>query len=161
MATSTDIVPFAYTFFFKWLDPLTALYGVYLNFVDPIQAVQSMAPKSTHDPNQVFLFHQAGGLALAVAVLCAVIPRYSNDLNIWRIFQFALLLSDFAGLSGVYFALERQGRLSPDSWTADDKGCGGTYVALTIIRLLFVLGVGFGKPAGAKKTRASPSKKKR
>lgn len=145
--SSISVVPYAYTFFFRWLDPLTALYGVYLNFADPDQAVKSMAPASSYDANQVFLFHQAGGLALAVAVLAAVIPRYSKDLNIWRLFQFALLLSDFAGLSGIYFALQRQGRLSPADWTSDDKGCGFTYVGLTVIRLLFVLGVGFGKPA--------------
>ena len=145
--SSISVVPFAYSFFFKWLDPLAALYGVYLNFVDPDQAVKSMAPASSYDPNQVFLFHQAGGLALAVAVLTAVVPRYCKDLKLWRLFQFALLLSDFAGLSGVYHALERQGRLSPADWTADDKGCGFTYVTLTIIRLLFVLGVGFSKPS--------------
>lgn len=148
---SVSIVPQPYVFFFKWLDPLTALYGVYLNFAAPQMAVQSMAPNSIYDPNQVFLFHQSGGLALAIAVLTAAIPRYSSDLSVWRILQFALLLSDFAGLSGIYHALERQGRLHPSTWTSDDQGCGGTYVVLTVVRLLFVLGVGFKTRSTTKK----------
>lgn len=156
MATNTvSHVPGFYSFFFKNLDPLIALYGVYLNFIAPDLAVTAMAPRSQYDPDQVFLFHQSGGLALAVAVLSAVLPRYSKDLGVWKIFQFSLLLSDFAGLSGVYNALARQDRLHPASWTSDDKGCGGTYVAITLIRLLFVLGVGFGTPAtGAAKKKA-------
>ncbi|KAI9006184.1 hypothetical protein BC832DRAFT_592272 [Gaertneriomyces semiglobifer] len=145
MATTT--VPMFYSFFFKNLDPLIALYGVYLNFFDPSGAVTSMAPKSVYDPNQVFLFHQSAGLALAVAFISAALPRYTNDVGVWKIFQFGLLLSDFAGLSGVYNAMARQGRLSPETWTDDDKACGGTYVVLTLIRLMFVLGIGLRKAA--------------
>lgn len=153
MATnSASVVPVLYSFFFKNLDPLVALWGVYLNFVDPDTAVRASAPASTYDPNQVFLFHQTGGLALAIAVVSALLPRYSQDLGVWRIFQFALLLSDFAGLSGIYNSLANQGRLSPSTWTSDDKGLAGTYAMLTVIRALFLLGVGFGRPAPAKKT---------
>lgn len=147
--STTAVVPSFYTFFFRYVDPVIALYGVYLNFAAPELAVRSMAPRSRFDPDTVFLFHQAGGLALAVAVLSALIPRYSRDLAVWRIVQWSLLLSDFAGLSGVYHALERQGRLAtPAAWTADDKGCGGTYVFITLVRLAFVSGVGFGRSGG-------------
>lgn len=138
------VVPAFYTLFFSYVDPLIALYGVYLNFVDPSLAVTSTSPTSTYDPKTVFLFHQAGGLALSVAVMSALLPRFSDDLSVWKLFQFSLLLSDFAGLSGVYNALERQGRMEPAKWTGDDYGCGGTYVFITVVRLLFVLGVGFG-----------------
>lgn len=151
-ANSASVVPGLYSFFFKNLDPLIALYGVYLNFVDPVAAVQGPAPASTYDPNQVFLFHQMGGLALAVAVVSAVLPRYSQDLGVWRIFQFALFLSDIAGLSGIYNSLANQGRLSASSWTSDDKGLLGSYVMLTVVRGLFLLGVGFAKPVPAKKS---------
>ncbi|KAJ6788364.1 hypothetical protein PWT90_02900 [Aphanocladium album] len=154
MATnSASIVPGFYSFFFKNLDPLVALWGVYLNFVDPDAAIKAAAPASSYDQNQIFLFHQAGGLALAVAVVSAVLPRYSQDLGVWRIFQFALFLSDLAGLSGIYHSLANQGRLSPSSWTSDDKGLAGCYVMLTLIRGLFLLGAGFAKPtAPAKKS---------
>lgn len=153
MATnSASVVPGFYSFFFKNLDPLVALWGVYLNFVDQDAAVKASAPASSYDQNQVFLFHQAGGLALAVAVVSAVLPRYTQDLGVWRIFQFGLLLSDIAGLSGIYHSLANQGRLSPSSWTSDDQGLGISYVALTVIRALFLLGVGFSKPVPAKKS---------
>lgn len=151
MASTTANVPAFYSFFFKNLDPIIALGGVYLNFFDPKSAVTSMAPASTYDPNQVFLFHQTGGFALAIAVMSAAIPRYTNDIGVWRIFQGALLLSDFAGLSGVYNAMARQDRLAPSAWTSDDKGCGGVYVAITVVRLAFMLGLGFSKTRAGKK----------
>lgn len=144
MSTPIAAVPTFYTYFFAYIDPLIALYGVYLNFLAPDQAVTSMAPLSTYDPNTIFLFHQAGGLALAVAVMSALIPRVSEDLSVWKVLQFSLLLSDFGGLSGVYFALERQGRLEPRLWSADDRAVGGLYLFITAVRLAFVLGVGFG-----------------
>jgi hypothetical protein len=126
-----------YTFFFKWIDPIIALGGAYLNFFDPIGAVTSMAPNSKYDSDQVFLFHQSGGLALTVACLSAAIPRYSKDITVWRILQFSLLLSDLAGISGVGFAMARQGRLG-GLWTSDDWGCGVSYVFLTLVRLHFL-----------------------
>ncbi|KAF5585428.1 beta-mannosidase mndA [Fusarium subglutinans] len=132
--STTDSTTFKfYAFFFKWIDPIIALGGAYLNFIDPIGAVTSMAPNSRYDPDQVFLFHQSGGLALAVAFLSATIPRYSQDIAVWGILQFSLLLSDLAGISGVGFAMARQGRLG-GSWTSDDWGCGGSYVFLTLER---------------------------
>jgi hypothetical protein len=152
-SNSASVVPGFYTFFFKNLDPLIALWGVYLNFVDPDGAVKASAPNSTYDQNQVFLFHQTGGLALAVAVVSAILPRYSQDLGVWRIFQGALFLSDIAGLSGIYFSLTNQGRLSPSAWTSDDKGLAGCYLMLTVVRFLFLAGVGFKKAvSGAKKS---------
>lgn len=69
----------------------------------------------------------------------------------WKVVQVSLLLSDFAGLSGVYFALERQGRLGVGLWSADDAAVGGTYLVLTAIRLAFVLGWGFGRDDGVGK----------
>ncbi|KID72808.1 uncharacterized protein G6M90_00g003550 [Metarhizium brunneum] len=144
MASTVAAVPTLYTCFFAYADPLIALYGAYLNFLAPEQAVASMAPQSTYDPATVFLFHQAGGLALAVAVMSALVPRVSEDLAVWKVLQFSLLLSDVGGLSGVYFALERQGRLEPRLWSADDRAVGGLYLFITAVRLAFVLGVGFG-----------------
>ncbi|KAG8422380.1 hypothetical protein J3459_010430 [Metarhizium acridum] len=144
MASTVAAVPTLYTCFFAYVDQLIALYGAYLNFLAPGQAVASMAPLSTYDPATVFLFHQAGGLALAVAVMSALVPRVSEDLAVWKVLQFSLLLSDVGGLSGVYFALQRQGRLEPRLWSADDRAVGGLYLFITAVRLAFVLGVGFG-----------------
>ncbi|KIE00559.1 beta-mannosidase mndA, partial [Metarhizium majus ARSEF 297] len=99
MASTVAAVPTLYTCFFAYADPLIALYGAYLNLLAPEQAVASMAPQSTYDPATVFLFHQAGGLALAVAVMSALVPRVSEDLAVWKVLQFSLLLSDAGGLS--------------------------------------------------------------
>lgn len=150
-SNSASVVPGFYSFFFKNLDPIIALWGVYLNFIDPDAAVKAAAPNSTYDSNQVFLFHQTGGLALAVAVVSAILPRYTQDLGVWRIFQGALFLSDIAGLSGIYHSLANQGRLSPSSWTSDDKGLAGAYVMITAVRLLFLVGFGFKRTASVSK----------
>ncbi|KAJ3539053.1 hypothetical protein NM208_g5646 [Fusarium decemcellulare] len=145
MATMTSKF---FTFFFKYVDPVIALGGAYLNFFDQNTAVTGMAPNSRYDPDQVFLFHQSGGLALAVAFLSAAIPRRSNDITTWRILQFSIFLSDLAGMSGAFFALLRQGRLAPTAWTSDDLGAGGTYVFLTLVRVAFLLYTQDGRNAG-------------
>ncbi|KAM5386394.1 hypothetical protein ACJZ2D_000357 [Fusarium nematophilum] len=139
MDSTATMLPAFYGFFFRNIDPLIALWGAYLNFIDPASAVTSMAPNSTHDPNQVFLFHQSGGLALAVAFLSAAIPRRTSDITIWRVLQFSLFLSDMAGLSGIGCALMRQGRWGPATWTSDDIACGGSYLFLTLLRLHFLV----------------------
>lgn len=152
MATNTTAsVPAFYRIFFKYVDPVIALFGVYLNFIDQDAAVKGMAPNSTYDPNTVFLFHQCGGLALAVSFLSAALPRYSDDLTVWKIFQFAIFLSDIAGVSGIYNAMARQGRLAPENWTSDDISTGGVYVLLTILRFLFVVEFGFKRGTTAKR----------
>ncbi|UNI18863.1 Beta-mannosidase [Purpureocillium takamizusanense] len=144
---TTSVVPRAYVLFFLYLDPLTALYGAWLHLADPSAAATAMAPRAAHDPAQAFVYRQAGGLALAVAALAAAVPRLSTDLRVWRALQAALLLADAVALSGAYEALRVGGRLTPApaSWTDDDVAVVGSYVGITLVRALFVLGVGFGE----------------
>ena len=145
-------LPLFYHYFFGYVDPIIASYGVYLNFLAPQEAVSGLAPRSVYDQNQVFLFHQAGGLAAAVAIVSALLPHVASaDTSVWKVVQLGLLVSDFAGLSGIYHALERQGRLT--SWTGDDAGIAGTYLLLTAIRAAFVLGVGV--PAEHKRSKTN------
>ncbi|CAH0024746.1 unnamed protein product [Clonostachys rhizophaga] len=142
MASATS-APAFYRFFFKNLDPLVAMYGVYLNFFAQEMAVTGPAPNSHYDPDQVFLFFQCGGLALAIAFITAAVHRSTEDLKVWRAVQFALLLADIAALVGIYLSLSTQNRLAPSAWTDDDKGLLGSYIPLTLIRLAFILNVGF------------------
>lgn len=144
---NADISGF-YSFFFKNIDPLIALWGAYLGFFDQTSAVTALAPNSKYDPDQIFLFHQSGGLALAMAFLSAAIPRQSNSVATWRILQFSLFLSDLAGVGGVVCALATQGRLAPALWTSDDVACGGTYLFLTLVRVFFLISTGGGIGAG-------------
>ncbi|GJN75357.1 hypothetical protein PLICBS_009456 [Purpureocillium lilacinum] len=144
---TTSVVPRPYVLFFLYLDPLTALYGAWLHLATPSVAATAMAPSAAHDPSQAFVYRQAGGLALAVAALAAALPRLSTDLRVWRALQAALLLADAAALSGAYEALRVGGRLgSTSTWTDDDVGVVGSYAVITLVRALFVLGVGFGAP---------------
>ncbi|KAJ6438464.1 hypothetical protein O9K51_09056 [Purpureocillium lavendulum] len=146
---TTSVVPLAYVLFFKYMDPLTALYGAWLHLATPAEAARALAPGAAHDPAQAFVYRQAGGLALAVAALAALVPRVSTDLRVWRALQASLLLADAAALSGAYEALRRGGRLWPldvgGRWTDDDVAVVGSYAVITLVRALFVLGVGFAR----------------
>ncbi|CAH0055710.1 unnamed protein product [Clonostachys solani] len=148
MASATS-APAFYRFFFKNLDPLVAMYGVYLNFFAQEMAVTGPAPNSHYDPDQVFIFFQCGGLALSIAFITAAIHRATEDLKVWRIIQFAILLADLAALVGIYLSLSTQNRLAPSTWTDDDKGLAGSYTALTLIRLAFILKIGFPQESGS------------
>jgi hypothetical protein len=136
-------VPVFYRVFFRYFDPVVALYGVYVNIIDPATAVPNLVPGSRYDPNQVFFFYQCGGLALTIAFITATIHRYSDDLTVWRLLQLGLFLSDIVALGGIYLSLSRQGKLSASSWTSDDRGVLTSYVGITVIRLAFLSNIGF------------------
>lgn len=136
-------VPVFYRVFFRYFDPVVALYGVYVNIISPSTAIPQVAPGSVYDPNQVFFFYQCGGLAITVAFITATVHRFSEDLKVWRLLQLGLLLSDVVALVGIYLSFSRQGRLAPSSWTSDDQGIATSYGGITAIRLSFLLNVGF------------------
>lgn len=142
MATAAS-VPSFYKFFFKNLDPLIALYGVYLNFFAQETAVTCAAPQSHYDPDQVFLVFQCGGLSLAFASIMASVHRCTDDLSVWRTVQFGILIADVAALGGLYLSLRTQNRPEPPAWTEDHTGLVGMYSVLAFIRLSFLLKLGF------------------
>jgi hypothetical protein len=88
-------LPLAYRLTLLWLEPLSAVNGALMTFRDPAD----FAAKITHDPalytpaNQ-FLYTQLGGAWLLFAFNEAVVLRCVDDLRVWRLLCWGMLVSD-------------------------------------------------------------------
>ena len=88
------------------------------------------------------LFQQLGGFLLGTAFMEAVLLRYSGDVNIWKLVQATILIVDIAILYALWDALSQQGRLQPSKLRGEDWGCVAITGFVTIVRSLFITGLG-------------------
>ncbi|KAH7127918.1 hypothetical protein B0J13DRAFT_564728 [Dactylonectria estremocensis] len=102
-----------YCIWFLWVDPVLTLAGIYGNLFN-------------HD--------------LATMTFYANYPP-TEELKPF-IVQFGILWADFAMLTGMYVGMRLENRLLISNWRMEDWVGGGITVACTLLRALFVLGVG-------------------
>jgi hypothetical protein len=62
----------------------------------------------------------------------------TNDLGVWKRWQKILLFADMVALYSMWKAVEVQGGL----WTSEEVGDVTIIAAVTVVRLMFVAGVG-------------------
>jgi hypothetical protein len=146
---TTSVVPGFYRFFFTWFDLIVAIHAAYNDFVDQEWVMSSLVPKELRsegvDRNYRFIFQQAGGGMLGIALLSGGLLRATNDLKIWRYIQAATLLVDFAFVYSAWDAFRVQDRLEPASWRGEDWGTVVIIALVTSLRVAFLAGVGFKK----------------
>lgn len=86
--------------------------------------------------------------------ISAVLLRYTSDIKIWTIIQIADFIVDVAYFWAIYGALSEQGRLAVDHWRAEDWGSVVITGAATVMRIGFLMGLGF---KGYSKSRGKSS----
>lgn len=101
------------------------------------------------------LFHQLGAMYLSVGILSAVLPRYSADVNVWKILQDAILVVDCILLGSLYLTLEQQGRLEVAAWRFEDWMSLILTSFVALLRSSFLAGIGL-KTVEIGKKRACP-----
>ncbi|KAF2683445.1 hypothetical protein K458DRAFT_419044 [Lentithecium fluviatile CBS 122367] len=136
--------PAFYRIFFTWLDPIICVWGAYMDFFDPTLVLSSHIPDLPHDIGHAMILRQRGGGMLNFGFISAVLLRYTTDTTIWRIVQFACLIVDFTYFWGAFGALSAQGRLAAATWRAEDWGAVAITGTATLVRVLFLMGVGLG-----------------
>jgi hypothetical protein len=142
---SASSIPLLYRISFTYLDPIICLWGAYMDFIDPTLVLSSHIPSPTPDIGHAMILKQRGGGMLNFGFLSAVLLRYTYDIKIWRIVQFAFFLVDLAYYWAVYEVLGEQGRLSVGTWRAEDWGSVAITGMAGVVRLAFLAGVGFDK----------------
>lgn len=126
-------------------------WGASLDFFAPDTVLTSFVPNAVRNPRHDMLFQQLGGSLLNIAFIDAVLLRYTADLVVWKIVQRAVLLVDVTGLYSLWAALSQQGRLNPAVWRGEDWGCVGITGLVTVVRILFIVEVGFRSRRAAMK----------
>ncbi|KAK7188665.1 hypothetical protein DPSP01_013309 [Paraphaeosphaeria sporulosa] len=142
-------IPACYRIFFTSIDPLIALSGAYMDYFDPETILASAFPRSGSyakpTPPVTFLLMQAGGSFIMMAFLMVFMLRYTSDVKIWKMFQFGVLVTDFTLFFSLFGALEGTGRLNVGAVRWEEWGTIIITGFLTLLRLAFLGGFGFGK----------------
>ncbi|KAF2262503.1 hypothetical protein CC78DRAFT_315136 [Lojkania enalia] len=145
MSNPPNPYPLFYRLFFTYLDPLICIWGAYMDFFDPTLVLSSHFPEPTADMGHAMILRQRGGGMLNFGFVSAVLLRYTADIHIWRIVQFADLLVDITYFWAVWGVLDAQGRLDPGTWRAEDWGSIGITGTAFTVRALFLAGAGVKK----------------
>lgn len=142
---TTPSIPAFYRIFFTYVDPIICAWGATMDFFMPTVVLSSHIPSPTPDIGHAMILKQRGGGMLNFGIMSAVLLRYTNDMNIWRIVQLSCFVVDLAYYWAVWEVLAKQGRLSVGTWRAEDWGSIGITAFAGLVRLAFMAGVGFGE----------------
>ncbi|KAH6887126.1 hypothetical protein B0T10DRAFT_490725 [Thelonectria olida] len=142
-----------YRLYFLWVDPILTLMGMYVNLID--HDLATLAFFSTVSPTETLkpFLYQIGGMGTSFLCLFVILLRYTNDVNVWKIVQFAILWADFTMLTSMCVAMRHEGRLAVSDWRQEDWVSIVITVICTILRAVFVMGVGV-KQTGVKCKKA-------
>lgn len=150
-------IPLFYRIFFTWVDPAITIPSIWAHFAAPDLILDTYIPRSlsVRDPDHDMLFFHLAGSFMTIAVVSAVLLRYTSDLGVWRIVQAGIVLYDFEIFGSAWYFLGRQGRLDPAVWRPEDWGNLAFMVVIIAVRLAFLSGVGMRSTvSGTKGKRA-------
>ena len=139
-------IPAFYRVAFTWFDPLVTLWSAYTVFTDPDTVVDSYAPNVRRDPNLDMFFQQTAGYTLALCFLQTVLLRATDEVRVWKILQWAILIVNVATLYSLHWGLSNQGRLAMGGWRGEDWACLLIALIPMLYRLAFIAEIGF--PSG-------------
>lgn len=143
---ATAVIPFVYRILITRLEPLFALAGVILLFVNPEQYLDSLTRgqgAAAYDPSLQWILTQLAGGWLLIVFLEAVILTLVDDLRVWRLVCVAMLLSDICYTHSCAQALGGWGEwLDVTHWTGEDWTATITTWPFVLTRAAIVLRLG-------------------
>jgi len=146
-------IPQPYRLFFLWIEPFATAVGAYYAALDQTAYMHLTLPSVTTGVavRESIILYQLANLYLVFALNEALVLRATNDVRVWSVFLFGLLVADFGHLASVTgVGLEVYWRFW--EWNSMYWGnLGFVYVGATM-RACFLMGVGFG--GGGKGKRA-------
>lgn len=143
-----DIIPFPYRIFFLYIEPISALAGMYYAAIHPndylhdlVSPIQSDFNRATLDaPIRMTLF-QLSNLYLLFALNEHLVLSSTSSLKTWRRLLFSLLVADFGHLATMIPAgTEIFWHVS--KWNAMAWGSVGFVYLGASLRFCFLAGVG-------------------
>ncbi|POS71980.1 hypothetical protein DHEL01_v209625 [Diaporthe helianthi] len=154
-ASARASIPYIYRLIILTIEPLFAVLGSALVFIDPSIYLGSISRHSvSFSLDTTFIYTALGGSWLYFAFVEAVVLRLFDDLSLWRVLCLGMLLSDFAFC---YSTAQAVGGwvvyVKIGGWTAEDWVAFATTAPMVLTRILIVLGLGIQRaPAVAAKS---------
>ncbi|KAL2812788.1 hypothetical protein BDW59DRAFT_155112 [Aspergillus cavernicola] len=139
-------IPLFYRLVLLWYEPIGSGFGCYMNLAAKDMYLNSFIPTSlaVRDPTHNMIFNQLGAGYFFVATSQAILLRYTNDMNVWKILNGCLLGWDFILLYSLWDGLSAQGRLDPGTWRSEDLSAIVPTIFMTVVRAAIVAGIGLG-----------------
>jgi hypothetical protein len=140
-------VPWLYRLQFLYIDPLLSSTGIIFPLINPALFMTSLAPRTTPDiynPQTAVVYATISGLYFFLTFVCAVIPRISPDLRVWKTLILGIVACDSIMLYGSYRHMGYELFSSPWLWNGSEWMNNGILVAFAFVRVAFLLNVGLG-----------------
>lgn len=153
VVSASATVPFAYRLVLTTIEPLFAVCGALLVFNTPAEYISKMTRNTGVFAEQTtFLYTELGGLWLYFAFVEAVVLRMFDDRRLWKVLCVGMLLSDVANGHSVAQAVGGWAVWADmQAWTMEEHVIFWSTAPMTVIRLLFLLGVGVQTGSGSLK----------
>lgn len=145
-----DAIPFIYRLFFLYVEPISALAGMYyaairpgdylIDLVSPVQSDFSRATLDLDTPTRMTLF-QLANLYLLFALNEHLVLSSTSSLKTWRRLLFSLLVADLGHLATMIPA-GTEIFWNVAKWNAMAWGSVGFVYLGASLRLCFLAGVG-------------------
>ncbi|KAK3640937.1 hypothetical protein LTR56_011587 [Elasticomyces elasticus] len=153
---ATSAIPPFYRTFFQTIDPTIASTGFITALGFPGFLLRTYTPTATLPPaiETTMALDSLSGFYLSIIVLQVFLLRAKpQDLTVWRLLQFSILITDVVMCGGTARALNAQGRLNPADWRFEEVGTLAITVGVGLIRTAFLLGLGLSDAAGSVKKK--------
>ncbi|KAF2433112.1 hypothetical protein EJ08DRAFT_658386 [Tothia fuscella] len=142
-------VSIIYRVFLLYIEPLSTIIGAFYahflprTYLELTHAPSAPASNSSLPTSTTVVLTQLANLYFLFAINEGLVLRATNDLKVWRILLFGLLLADFGHLYSVH-ELGHQVYWQFWTWNAMDCGNVGFVYLGAAIRIAFLSGVGIG-----------------
>jgi hypothetical protein len=138
-------IPLFYKIFFLYIDPLLCLSGVYLCFFDHKTYLEMGVPRAltrhVSSPLTSHLITVLGAWSVSIFALQTLLLQQYRDVKLWKIFMFAILLTDLGMVYAVYEA-DPMMAVSVSKWEKGEWTNHGILGMVIAIRTAFLLGIG-------------------
>lgn len=152
--TASSAIPYLNRFLLLYMEPIFALNGAILVYINPSKYVSTMTRDSIRslDHSTNFIYTELAGAWLHTAFTEAVVLRLVDDLRVWRLLCAGMLLSDIAYCHSCAQAVGGWNVwLDIAKWTAEDWIVTLTTWPFVLARCAIVLGIGFKSPRDGEK----------
>jgi hypothetical protein len=143
-------IPLLYRVFFLYIDPLFCLSGIYLCFFDHATYLEMGVPQAltihSSSPLSSYLITVLGAWSVSIFAMQTLLLQQYRDVKVWKIFMFAILLTDLGMVYAVYEA-DPVMALNVSKWGQGEWTNHGILGMVIAVRTAFLLGIGgVGRP---------------
>ncbi|KAK3069198.1 hypothetical protein LTR53_012659 [Teratosphaeriaceae sp. CCFEE 6253] len=147
-------IPPGYRLFFSTIDPAIAFTGAISALFFPQFILDSYSTAAVSPPSieTTMTLDSLAGFYLAVMFLQIFLLRAKpDDLQVWRLLQGSILITDVAIVAASGKAQNAQGRLNPMDWRLEEAGTIAITAGVGLFRIAFLMGLGLKQSRTASK----------